>query len=331
MSSPKPQNIAIIGAGLAGLTLSLALHAHSIPSTIYELRTPDIHTEGALILGPNALSILHSLSIYNRIKSHSFLFSKLVYKDNQYNSIDKYYLSDEKLFGFNALRVYREILLQELRNTIKERGIDVQYNRKFTKVVSEDKNSVVFKFADGTREEASILISADSIHSKVRQYTHPDIKPIYSGLLAITSAVETSKLRFPEPDYPPVSSVHSKHSAFAFATQNPQGTEILSSPKKRAVILRDTAHAIPPTTRQGASQAFEDMFSLALLLSKISGAVRQDTALEFWQMYQVQRVEKVLALTMKLNQKRLPAEEKAKLSNKEVVFKDITSGPEQQR
>lgn len=73
------------------------------------------------------------------------------------------------------------------------------------------------------------------------------------------------------------------------------------------------------------------MFSLALLLSKISGAVRQDTALEFWQMYQVQRVEKVLALTMKLNQKRLPAEEKAKLSNKEVVFKDITSGPEQQR
>ncbi|KAH7413462.1 kynurenine 3-monooxygenase [Cadophora sp. MPI-SDFR-AT-0126] len=397
MSSAKPQNIAIIGAGLAGLTLSLALHALSIPSTIYELRTPDTHTEGALMLGPNALSVLSSLGIYDRIKSHGFLFSKLIYKDDRYNSIDEYYLGDEKLFGFNALRVYREVLLRELRNAVKERGIDVQYNRKFTKVISEDENGVVFEFADGSREEASILIGADGIHSKVRQYTHPDIKPIYSGLLAITSAVETSKLRFPEPNYPPVSSIHGKHGAFAFATQNPQGTEMLvgtqrkfpeqdkkgwdalrsnseelqsmfranksdwpdlvqsamenmmldrlsiwpyyvvphldtwSSPKKRVVILGDAAHAIPPTAGQGASQAFEDVFSLALLLSKIGGDVKWDAALEFWQKYRVERVKKVLALTMKLNQKRLPAEEKAKLGDEEVVFKDIAGGPEQQR
>ena len=104
-----------------------------------------------------------------------------------------------------------------------------------------------------------------------------------------------------------------------------------ASQKKRVIILGDAAHAIPPTAGQGASQAFEDVFSLALLLSKIGGEVKWDAALDFWQKYRVERVEKVLALTMKLNQKRLPAEEKAKLGDEEVVFKDITGGPEQQR
>lgn len=63
-----------------------------------------------------------------------------------------------------------------------------------------------------------MVIGADEIYSKVRRYAHPDIKPIYSGLLAITSAVETSKLRFPEPDYPPVSSIHILRSYSLFRT-----------------------------------------------------------------------------------------------------------------
>ncbi|KAH9206700.1 kynurenine 3-monooxygenase [Leptodontidium sp. 2 PMI_412] len=397
MNSSKPQNIAIIGAGLAGLTLSLALHTYSIPSTLYELRDPEARTDGALMLGPNALSVLHSLGIYERIKDHGYLFSKLVYKDDQNNFLDEYYLGEEKLFGFNALRIYREILLRELRSAAKERGINVQYNRKFAKVVSEDENGVVFEFADGTTEKASMLIGADGIHSKVRQYTHPSVKPMYSGLLAVTSAVETSKLRFPEPEYPLVSSIHGKHGAFVFAAQNPQATEMLvgtqkkfpeqdragwdrlrsdqeelksmfqanksnwpdlvqsamenmienrlsiwpyfvvphldtwSSPQQRVVIVGDAAHAIPPNAGQGASQAFEDVFSLALLLSKLDGAVKMDAALEFWQKYRVERVQKVLALTMKLNQKSLPAAERAKIGDAEVVFKHIAGGPEQQR
>jgi hypothetical protein len=73
------------------------------------------------------------------------------------------------------------------------------------------------------------------------------------------------------------------------------------------------------------------IFSLALLLSKIGGEVKMDAALEFWQEYRVERVQKVLALTMKLNQKSLPAAERAKLGDAEVVFKDIAGGPEQQR
>lgn len=349
------------------------------------------------MLCPNALKVLSSLGVYSRIKDHGYLFERFDYKDEHNNTTDEYYLGSESLFGFKALRVYREVLLRELRDAVKERGIEVQYGRKFERVISEDEEGVVFEFADGGREEAGMLIGADGIHSKVRQYTHPTVKPVYSGLLAITSAVDVSKLRFPEPDYHITSSIHGKHGAFVFAPQNPEGTEILvgtqrkfpeqdkagwdrlrssrdelqsmfqanksdwpdlvqsamenmmldrlsiwpyyvvpqldtwSSAKQRVIIVGDAAHAIPPTAGQGASQAFEDVFSLALLLSKIGGQVKLDAALEFWQQYRMERVKKVLALTMKLNQKRLPAEERAKLGDEEVVFKDVNGGPEQQR
>ncbi|CZR53609.1 related to salicylate hydroxylase [Phialocephala subalpina] len=394
MDSQKPQNIAIIGAGLAGMSLALALHKQAINCTIYELREPTAHTDGALMLCPNALSVLEPLGIYERIKNQGYEFEKLEYKDENNNITDEYYLGGEKLFGYKALRVYRDILLRVIRALVTENGINIQYDRKFSKIVKEDENGVVFKFENGSTESATLLIGADGIHSKVRQYIHPGVHPIYSGIMAITSAVHISNLRFPQPNYCLTSSIHAKPGAFVFAPQNPSGTELLigtqrkhpeqdqegwrqlredreglksmfqanmnewpdlvqsamenmipdrlsiwpyyvvpkvdtwTSPAKSVVILGDAAHAIPPTAGQGASQAFEDVYALSLLLSKLSNKVKLDDALDFWQQYRMARVAEVLALTNALNVKRLPAEEKAKVSN-EIIFNDNGDGSQQ--
>ncbi|KUJ08978.1 kynurenine 3-monooxygenase [Mollisia scopiformis] len=387
MSFQKDQKVAIIGAGLAGMSLALALHKQSIPCTIYELRDSASHltATGALMLCPNALKVLSEIGVYERIKNQGYMFEKLEYKDENYKITDEYYLGGEKLFGYKALRVYRDILLRETLGAITERGIQVQYGRKFSKVVKEDETGVEFAFEDGSTESATLLIGADGIHSKVRQYIHPNVGPIFSGMMAITSVVHVSDLRFPEPNYHLTTSIHSKYGAFVFAPQNSSGTEILvgtqmrmpeqdqegwrrirqnkdelksmfqahmnewpdlvqsamehmnpdklsiwpyyvvpkldtwSSPGKRVIILGDAAHAIPPTAGQGASQAFEDVYSLSLLLSKLSDKVKLDDALDFWQCYRMARVDDVLALTRKLDVKRLPTEDKAKVPE-EVVW-----------
>ena len=55
MSTPS---IAIIGGGLAGLTLSIGLTRHSIPHTIYE-SAPNFAEIGAgIALGPNSITAL---------------------------------------------------------------------------------------------------------------------------------------------------------------------------------------------------------------------------------------------------------------------------------
>jgi 2-polyprenyl-6-methoxyphenol hydroxylase-like FAD-dependent oxidoreductase len=378
------------------MSLALALHKQSIPCTIYELRDPVSHltATGALMLCPNALHVLNEIGVYERIENLGYKFEKLEYKDENYQITDEYYLGGEKLFGYKALRIYRDILLREVLAAVTEKGIEVQYGRKYSRIISEDENGVIFEFSDGTTESASLLVGADGIHSKVRQYIHPGIGPIFSGMMAITSVVNISHLRFPTPNYHLTTSVHSKHGAFVFAPQNASGTEILvgtqrrvpeqdqegwtrirqnreelknmfqanmsewpdlvqsamqhmnpsklsiwpyyivpkletwCSAGKRVVILGDAAHAIPPTAGQGASQAFEDVYSLSLLLGKLGGKVRLDEVLGFWEKYRMSRVDDVLALTRKLDVKRLPVEEKAKVE--EVVFRDIGDG-EQQR
>ena len=91
------------------------------------------------------------------------------------------------------------------------------------------------------------------------------------------------------------------------------------SEANKVILLGDAAHAIPPTGGQGACMAIEDGYTLALLLSKLSAKVPLSKALNWWQIWRQERIEKVLELTKQLGNLRLPAVERerlAMLSNK---------------
>ncbi|KAI0906173.1 hypothetical protein F4823DRAFT_566024 [Ustulina deusta] len=96
-----------------------------------------------------------------------------------------------------------------------------------------------------------------------------------------------------------------------------------TSEKRRAAILGDAAHAIPPTTGQGASQAFEDVMSLVLLLStlKENPGIKWEEALDFWQKMRQDGIDDLLVLTKQLNNKRLPLEKRKLLGKGEVWSK----------
>ena len=66
MITVPPQNVAIIGAGLSGLCLALALHRNGIRSTVYEARTAGFVEGGAIRLSPNALRVLDRFGVCER-------------------------------------------------------------------------------------------------------------------------------------------------------------------------------------------------------------------------------------------------------------------------
>ncbi|GME54837.1 Monooxygenase FAD-binding protein [Neofusicoccum parvum] len=82
----------------------------------------------------------------------------------------------------------------------------------------------------------------------------------------------------------------------------------------RVVVLGDAAHAIPPTAGQGASQAMEDAVTFAELVKTAEGP-RWEWAVGEWQKYRQQRIDRVLHLTMQLNNNRLPNAEREKLAD----------------
>lgn len=397
MISNPPNNVAIIGAGLAGLILAISLHRQGITCRIYELRHPSTATSGALMLSPNALRILDTLGLYERLSPQGYNFETIHYKNNEQITTDIYLLGHEKLYGYKALRVYRQTLLTELRAEVKRLEIPVTYGAKYSHIVSENEHGVEFAFTNGVIASADILVGADGIHSTVRKYIAPQIIPKYTGKVAITCALDRSNLIYPADSdaesYPMPVSIIGKNGAFVMAPQDVDGSEVLAgtqmswpeqdragwdelladrsgllevfrqgyedwptivqsaldnvplntlaiwpyyvvpkldswySVNKRVIILGDAAHAIPPTAGQGASQGFEDAFTLAALLPFVNAKLPLDTALERWKEMRQVRVDKVIALTLQLNNARLPLAEREKLAaTGEFVWQSGTKG-----
>ena len=70
------------------------------------------------------------------------------------------------------------------------------------------------------------------------------------------------------------------------------------------------------------NQAFEDAFGLGLLLSRINEDVQITDALDFWQAWRQDRIEKVRHLATQLSMARMSEEER----NKHIHLLEDTSG-----
>ena len=178
------------------------------------------------MLSPNAFRILDNLGVYKRICSKGFNFETVEFKDYGGKTTDAYHFGSEKLYGYKALRIYRQVLIDELLLMLKESGIPIEYEKKFSDIVSEAPDQVSFSFTDGTETSASILIGADGIHSRVRQYIYPTLKATFSGFLAVTTAIPASETRLPE-NYHLPATIMAEPGAFVMAPQDVDGSELL--------------------------------------------------------------------------------------------------------
>ncbi len=245
MAAPAP-TVAIIGAGLAGLALALALHQQAIPCTVYESRAAPLNIGGAVMLSPNALRVLDALGLYSGLKTKGYNFERLEFRDVDGQLGETYEFGSAEKYGYKALRIYRHELISELVAALRARGVAVRYGVKFSHVVADDEGSggVTFAFVDGTTAAASVLVGADGIHSTVRRHLYPDLQPRFIGMAGITAAVPTAQLELAA-DSPfrhlPVTITADEGAAFVMAPQRADGSEVLIGKQQRVEVEKDRA------------------------------------------------------------------------------------------
>ncbi|KAI7977642.1 hypothetical protein EIK77_010233 [Talaromyces pinophilus] len=237
MSSSAKLDIAIIGAGLSGLALALALHKNGLNNiTIYESRPASLDIGGAIMLSPNALKILDVLDVYQPLRLRSYEFDTLHFRksDEAMTPVDTFEFGSATKYGYQALRVYRYELIEVLHELIREKsGISIMYGKKFSRLLSETNEGVTWSFTDNTQVSASLLIGADGIHSQVRKYIYPDLEPRFTNGIGVTVAVPTAQLQLPEGLETPVTLMNNKHGAFVIAQQLHDGSEVLIGKQRR--------------------------------------------------------------------------------------------------
>ncbi|GGA06741.1 FAD-dependent oxidoreductase [Dyella caseinilytica] len=171
----------IIGGGIAGPAVALALHKAGIRSAIYESYPAAADGVGAgLMLAPNGLEALRIIGVDTQLRAVSQPIHRMVIANSRGKALSIF----DGLEGLPASRViWRSDLYRVLRETVEEAGIPVVYGKRLIQA-SETADGVSAQFADGSQAFGDILIGADGIRSTVRELIDPSAStPQYAGFL----------------------------------------------------------------------------------------------------------------------------------------------------
>ena len=185
------KKIAIIGAGIAGLTLSNLLKKEpEFEFMIYEKLDSLSLDEGyGIQMSPNSIKILNKIG-FNKINNEK-LFNP--------NGVDFYDINNKKicdldLVQFNTDNVkyttlQRSTLIEFLKDDVYTQHL--RFGKKI-KEVSELKGKVLIKFDDNTNDLVDIVVGADGIFSNTRSFFEKKKnEPIFKKAIAIRSILKT--------------------------------------------------------------------------------------------------------------------------------------------
>lgn len=191
----KTPRIAVIGAGLGGAAAAALLHKAGYNVRIYE-KAPVFSRIGAGIhLGPNVMKIMRKIGIedsLNATGSHPDFWYSRDWDTAEY--IAKIPLGDYALshYGASYLTVHRGDFHAKLIEAIPSNLIAFD---KFLTSVDDRGDVVQLSFADGTTEEADIVIGADGVNSKIRDALLGPELPKYSGYVGHRAVFPTAAVK----------------------------------------------------------------------------------------------------------------------------------------
>ncbi|HEY0744166.1 MAG TPA: FAD-dependent monooxygenase [Chryseosolibacter sp.] len=174
------KHFAIVGGGIGGLTLGIALQRKGFNVTIYE-GAPSLKPLGAgLTLAGNAVKALIHIGIADPILQAGKILQAISIKDEKGNILTQ--TNAEQLsrkFGvINSFSIHRGDLQSILVNELKS---DSLIAGKRLLDFNQTSSVVTLYFEDGTSATADYMIACDGIHSVVRKKLLPQSKTRYSG------------------------------------------------------------------------------------------------------------------------------------------------------
>src|SRR3954469_8607922 len=163
--------VAIVGAGIGGLTAALALIRQGVEVEVHE-QAPELKELGAGVqISSNGTRVLYALGLGDAVEKAGVIVAgkeiRLWSTGQTWKLFDLGAISVER-YGFPYVMFHRGDLHTMLLNAIRSARPDaIKLNRKCTGV-TEDGDAVLMRFENGETARAAVVIGADGVQSRVR-------------------------------------------------------------------------------------------------------------------------------------------------------------------
>jgi salicylate hydroxylase/6-hydroxynicotinate 3-monooxygenase len=186
--------IAIIGAGIAGLTAAATLRKIGLNADIYEQAQAFARIGAGIQMNPNAMKVLRGLSLEAHIRSIGF--APAVGYNRQWDTGEVSYLHPmgaqiEQRFGAPDISLHRAELHSAL---LSLNPPDVIHFNKKLAGLDRDGGRLLLTFADGTTALAEAVIGADGVHSTVLDILFGSGEPRFTGQVAYRAVYRSALL-----------------------------------------------------------------------------------------------------------------------------------------
>ena len=181
MSTAGTRRIAIIGAGIGGLTLAIALRRYGISVEIYEQAAELREVGAAVALSANATRFFEQFGLTGQLASRWFEVSDLIFRDGRSGSVvGKHHVGAtyRQRFGAPYVGIHRADLQAILSAAV---GLDAIRLRTRLVDIDDTGARAALRFDDGRTSEADLVIGADGARSFVRRWVLGYDDALYSG------------------------------------------------------------------------------------------------------------------------------------------------------
>ena len=193
-------SIAIVGAGIGGLTAAATLRRVGHDVCVYEQARSFLRVGAGIQQGPNSVKVLRGLGLEPRLRELAFRPDAALNRQWDTGEITwERRLGDEaeRKYGAPYLYMHRGDLHAAIATLVPERI--VERNRKLAGL-DQSAGSVTLRFTDGGRAEADLVVGADGVHSVVREILLGAEKPRFTGRVAYRTTYPASRLKGAEID-----------------------------------------------------------------------------------------------------------------------------------
>nr|WP_109756876.1 FAD-dependent monooxygenase [Mycolicibacterium conceptionense] len=184
--------VAVVGAGIGGLTAALALRANGIDATVYE-QAHELKALGAGVsIATNGSRILTTLGVGDAVAAIAGPVTHYQFRTWQAEPI----AGEPSTLGFGDPARTWCLHRGEFQRVLAE-ALPAEALRLGRSCVgaTEHGDGVRVEFADGTTADADLLVGADGIHSRLQaKVTHP-AAPVSEGIMAYRGLIPADRLR----------------------------------------------------------------------------------------------------------------------------------------